>query len=174
MHGLTPDRPEPVRRGGVEGDRRAGAELVLVEADPDSERPARDVAVLAAPVRDERVLRAGLGADRIGDVEELDVGIAVPSTRDARASCRDLELLPDGGVRWRRAGTIDLGGIAKGYAVDRAYDYCLRAGIRDFLIDFSGNVRAAVNFVIGFLVVAVVFGFLSVTAPDPLQLRPHF
>ncbi|MEJ2007695.1 MAG: FAD:protein FMN transferase [Acidobacteriota bacterium] len=37
----------------------------------------------------------------------------------------------------------DVGGIAKGYAVDRAYDYCLRAGIRDFLIDFSGNVRAA-------------------------------
>ena len=38
---------------------------------------------------------------------------------------------------------VDVGGIAKGYAVDRAYDYCLSAGIRDFLIDFSGNVRAA-------------------------------
>jgi FAD:protein FMN transferase len=38
---------------------------------------------------------------------------------------------------------VDVGGIAKGYAVDRAYDYCLSEGIRDFLIDFSGNVRAA-------------------------------
>jgi FAD:protein FMN transferase len=38
---------------------------------------------------------------------------------------------------------VDLGGIAKGYAVDRAYDYCLSVGIRDFLIDFSGNVRIA-------------------------------
>ncbi len=38
---------------------------------------------------------------------------------------------------------VDVGGIAKGYAVDRAYDYCLGEGIRDFLIDFSGNVRAA-------------------------------
>jgi len=38
---------------------------------------------------------------------------------------------------------IDVGGIAKGYAVDRAYDYCLGGGIEDFLIDFSGNVRTA-------------------------------
>ena len=45
--------------------------------------------------------------------------------------------LPDKGM------AVDVGGIAKGYAVDRAYDYCLNAGIRDFLIDFSGNVRCA-------------------------------
>ena len=38
---------------------------------------------------------------------------------------------------------VDVGGIAKGYAVDRAYEYCLSAGIPDFLIDFSGNIRAA-------------------------------
>jgi thiamine biosynthesis lipoprotein len=37
---------------------------------------------------------------------------------------------------------VDLGGIAKGYAVDRAYDYCRSAGIADFLIDLSGNMRA--------------------------------
>jgi thiamine biosynthesis lipoprotein len=37
---------------------------------------------------------------------------------------------------------VDVGGIAKGYAVDRAYDYCRREGLRDFLIDFSGNMRA--------------------------------
>ena len=38
---------------------------------------------------------------------------------------------------------VDVGGIAKGYAVDRAYYYCLRTGVRDFLIDFSGNIRAS-------------------------------
>ena len=38
---------------------------------------------------------------------------------------------------------VDVGGIAKGYAVDRAYDYCLNSGTRDFLIDFSGNMRAS-------------------------------
>ncbi len=39
-----------------------------------------------------------------------------------------------------------------------------------------GNMRAAVNFVIGFLVVAVVFGFLSVNLDPstPLQLMSHF
>ena len=36
---------------------------------------------------------------------------------------------------------MDLGGIAKGYAVDRAYDFCLNAGIKHFLIDLSGNIR---------------------------------
>jgi thiamine biosynthesis lipoprotein len=36
---------------------------------------------------------------------------------------------------------VDLGGIAKGYAVDLAFDLCRRAGIEDFLIDLSGNIR---------------------------------
>ncbi len=36
---------------------------------------------------------------------------------------------------------VDLGGIAKGYAVDRAFDYCRGANIEDFLIDLSGNIR---------------------------------
>jgi len=38
---------------------------------------------------------------------------------------------------------VDLGGIAKGYAVDRAFDYCRSAGIKDFLIDLSGNMRVS-------------------------------
>jgi len=36
---------------------------------------------------------------------------------------------------------VDLGGIVKGYAVDRAFDLCRRAGIEDFLIDLRGNIR---------------------------------
>jgi len=38
---------------------------------------------------------------------------------------------------------VDLGGIAKGYAVDRAFDSCRDAGIKDFLIDLSGNIRVS-------------------------------
>lgn len=38
---------------------------------------------------------------------------------------------------------VDLGGIAKGYAVDRAFDFCRGVGIKDFLIDLSGNIRAS-------------------------------
>ena len=74
--GSPPDRPESVRRGGVEDDRRTGAELVLVEPHADAQPSARDVAVLTAAVGDERVVRAGLCADRIHDLEKLDFGIA--------------------------------------------------------------------------------------------------
>jgi thiamine biosynthesis lipoprotein len=38
---------------------------------------------------------------------------------------------------------VDLGGIAKGYAVDQAFELCRREGIRDFLIDLSGNIRVS-------------------------------
>jgi thiamine biosynthesis lipoprotein len=38
---------------------------------------------------------------------------------------------------------VDLGGIAKGYAVDRAVDFCRSAGVKDFLIDLSGNIRVS-------------------------------
>ncbi len=38
---------------------------------------------------------------------------------------------------------VDLGGIAKGYAVDRAFDFCRGAGVEDFLIDLSGNIRVS-------------------------------
>jgi thiamine biosynthesis lipoprotein len=41
---------------------------------------------------------------------------------DPSASFRDIELLPGHRVFFRRALAIDLGGIAKGYAVDRAVD----------------------------------------------------
>ena len=38
---------------------------------------------------------------------------------------------------------VDLGGIAKGYAVDRAFELCRQEGIKDFLIDLSGNIRVS-------------------------------
>jgi thiamine biosynthesis lipoprotein len=38
---------------------------------------------------------------------------------------------------------VDLGGIAKGYAVDRAFDFCRSAGVENFLIDLSGNIRVS-------------------------------
>ena len=38
---------------------------------------------------------------------------------------------------------VDLGSIAKGYAVDRAFDLCRSAGVEDFLIDLSGNIRVS-------------------------------
>jgi len=60
---------------------------------------------------------------------------------DLQGSWRDVELLPDSTVRFRRPIWIDLGGIAKGYAVDRAID-CLRdAGIPQGCVNAGGDLR---------------------------------
>jgi thiamine biosynthesis lipoprotein len=54
-----------------------------------------------------------------------------------------IELLPDNMVRLRPAGvTIDLGGIAKGFAVDRAVDALRGAGISNGLVNAGGDLRA--------------------------------
>src|SRR5579862_9179064 len=75
-NGLVADRAQPVRRGRVEGDRRAGPELVLVEADCDAQPAADHVAVLLAAVPHQRVCRARLAAGLVDDVEELDERVA--------------------------------------------------------------------------------------------------
>jgi len=54
---------------------------------------------------------------------------------------RDLDLLPDARVRWRRAGWIDLGGIAKGYAVDRAVDELRAHGVTSAVVNAGGDLR---------------------------------
>lgn len=74
----------------------------------------------------------------IGPPSDASITRTLELVDDQRLDLRDgTAFLPLEGM------AVDVGGIAKGYAVDRAYDYCLREGIKDFLIDFSGNVRAA-------------------------------
>jgi thiamine biosynthesis lipoprotein len=75
------------------------------------------------------------------------VPMAIPSDASIRERLKLVDyrrlVLQDGTAFLPVQGmAVDLGGIAKGYAVDRACDYCLGEGIEDFLIDFSGNVRA--------------------------------
>ena len=72
---------------------------------------------------------------------------ALPSERDIRRRQKLVDyrrlVLRDGTAFLPVKGmAVDVGGIAKGYAVDRAYDYCRHEGLRGFLIDFSGNMRA--------------------------------
>jgi len=46
-------------------------------------------------------------------------------------------------IKFKQAGMrIDLGGIAKGYAVDKAADVLIKNGVKDALIDVGGNFRA--------------------------------
>jgi thiamine biosynthesis lipoprotein len=59
----------------------------------------------------------------------------------AASSVRDIEMLGDGHVRLRRHVCLDLGGIAKGFAVDRAIDALRSAGIRAADVNAGGDLR---------------------------------
>ncbi len=67
---------------------------------------------------------------------------SAPIRLDPRACWRDVRLLPGSRVRFARCLLIDLGGIAKGFAVDRAVD-CLQArGACAGLVNAGGDLRA--------------------------------
>lgn len=53
----------------------------------------------------------------------------------------DIELLEDCRVRLARPTLIDLGGIAKGYAVDRAVETLREAGARHGIVNAGGDLR---------------------------------
>jgi FAD:protein FMN transferase len=52
-----------------------------------------------------------------------------------------VELLPDCRVRFHAPVWIDLGGIAKGYAVDRMCESLLRSGVSDHVVNAGGDLR---------------------------------
>ena len=62
---------------------------------------------------------------------------------DGDASWRDIELLDGERVRQRRPLWIDLGGIAKGYAVDRAIEVLRAHGAIDACVNAGGDLRVA-------------------------------
>jgi thiamine biosynthesis lipoprotein len=71
----------------------------------------------------------------------------LPDADDARAADEPaidqsaIELLPENRVRFRRSLRIDLGGIAKGFAVDRAIDALRDAGAPCGLVNAGGDLR---------------------------------
>jgi thiamine biosynthesis lipoprotein len=58
-----------------------------------------------------------------------------------RGTWRDVELYNDDTVHFRRPVTIDLGGIAKGYAVDRAVARLRATGARQACVNAGGDLR---------------------------------
>ena len=56
-------------------------------------------------------------------------------------SWRDVELLDDGRVHFHRPLWIDLGGIAKGYAVDRAIERLGAYGVTQACVNAGGDLR---------------------------------
>lgn len=61
--------------------------------------------------------------------------------RNLQGDFRDIELLPGHRVRFRRPLCIDLGGIAKGYAVDRAVDRLRASGAASAVVNAGGDLR---------------------------------
>ena len=64
-----------------------------------------------------------------------------PHNGDGNATCADLELIAPGGVVKKKALRIDLGGIAKGYAVDRAVVALIEAGATSGCVNAGGDLR---------------------------------
>lgn len=65
-------------------------------------------------------------------------GARVP---DQRASYLDIRLLPGYRLRFGRPLLLDLGGIAKGFAVDRAVDCLRQAGVQSGVVNAGGDLR---------------------------------
>ncbi|MEO5558301.1 MAG: FAD:protein FMN transferase [Dokdonella sp.] len=63
------------------------------------------------------------------------------ASADPLANWRDIELLGDARVRFKRALWLDLGGIAKGYAVDRALALLQATGASTACVNAGGDLR---------------------------------
>ncbi len=62
---------------------------------------------------------------------------------DPQASWRDIELMDESRIRFQRPLWIDLGGIAKGYAVDRAVDKMKSLGALQSAVNAGVDLRVA-------------------------------
>ena len=60
---------------------------------------------------------------------------------DGRATWRDVELASRYRVRFHRPLRLDLGGIAKGFAVDRAVEVLQKAGVAEGVVNAGGDLR---------------------------------
>jgi len=120
----------------------AGSDLSRLHRDGESHVDARTYEVIATALR---IADASNGAfDPTVAVEQVRRGSLPPPGGRAADACgdwRDIELLDDCRVRLRRALWIDLGGIAKGFAVDRASEILLAAGARQMCVNAGGDLR---------------------------------
>jgi thiamine biosynthesis lipoprotein len=155
VHGVAPRRAQH----GIEQAFSALGEIHRLmsfqEATSDVSRLNRDAALAAVTVHTHtyRVLawaaciaRASNGIfDASIGAQLVDWGIlnapeaAAPADRSA--TFRDIELLPGQQVRFKRPLWLDLSGIAKGYAVDRAISVLARSGIAQACVNAGGDLR---------------------------------
>jgi thiamine biosynthesis lipoprotein len=68
-------------------------------------------------------------------------GVFDPCLPERSGRMRDIELLENGQVLKRAEAELDLGGIAKGFAVDRAIEALRELGCRSGLVNAGGDLR---------------------------------
>jgi FAD:protein FMN transferase len=155
VHGLTEGRAHRAIDAAFEEIAQIHARMSFHEPGSDVSRLNREAFYhpVAVDPRTMEVLRL---ARRIGEHSRgsFDITVATqlvrwgilpapscPHRPDRRGCWRDVEPLGDGVVRFRRRVWIDLGGIAKGYAVDRAIA-CLRdRGVPRCSVNAGGDLR---------------------------------
>ena len=123
----------------------------------DVSRLNRDAHIVPIAV-DERTYRVIARALAISEISDgaFDISVApalvtrglLPRPRqapvpDAQASWRDIELQPDLKIRFRKPLWIDLGGIAKGFAVDRATAILSKQSPCLTTVNAGGDLRVA-------------------------------
>jgi thiamine biosynthesis lipoprotein len=123
--------------------------------DPDSELSRLNRQAHAGPVRVSghlrRVLRAAMRMSALSD-GLFDVTVAptlvrwgylpgIAESANARGTWRDIRLHDDGTVSFEAPLCIDLGGIAKGYAVDMAIAVLRGAGVPSACVNAGGDLR---------------------------------
>lgn len=124
---------------------RAFAQIARVQALMSPFEPTSDVSrINAAPPRQSirvhgwtwRVLAAAQTLSR-----DTDGAFDLTAGADAPSDWRDLELRTGRGVCCRRRLRVNLGGIAKGFAVDRAIDALRTGGVSAGVVNAGGDLR---------------------------------
>lgn len=121
----------------------------LVEVDADTVAVMRIAADLHQKTNGLFNIAIGRQLVRTGFLPRMDVRNLALFNGDAS----DIEIVGDGHIRMRRRVLIDMGGIAKGYAVDCAVAALQAAGVQQGIVNAGGDLR--------------VFG----DAREPIQLR---
>ena len=140
--------------------------FVAIEAEGGTQAEPAVTAAFAAILRVERLMRPASGgsdvwrisAARPGDVVQIDPwtyavlelaqrlhresgGVFDPCQPTRPGRCGDLELLAPDRVACHGAVALDLGGIAKGFAVDRAIDELKRHRCTRGIVNAGGDLR---------------------------------
>ena len=155
VHGLSDDDAD-------RAIREAFGEVALVHSLMSFQEPESDISRLNRDAADQAVKVHAATFEVLQRAEEIsrlsdgcfDITIApqlvalgilpVPNSRrepDPQATWRDISLEPNHRVRFRRPLWIDLGGIAKGYAVDRAIDHLRGCGAQQACVTAGGDLR---------------------------------